>query len=176
MNQTKTSGKLVVLGEYGTLCGESKQDLIGIGLHWPHASDTVEDLDKIRMQLVGNYLEVFWTGLEYWNNIWTWWTEGKGRHHWYTVTRAYKNKSLLSSGLHVHHAQEYAWCKWHYLPSRSTLPATASGYVHTHLSVHTQDQETWIMFDKARVVTKIGRFCFKCVLCWVDTMLFNCNH
>jgi hypothetical protein len=112
--------------------------------------------DKTRMQLVGNYLEVFWTGLEYWNNIWMWWMEGKGHCHWFTVTRAYKNctlaflKSLLSSGSHVHHVQEYAWCKWHYLSSRSTSLATARGYVHTHLSVHTQNLETWIMFDVAR--------------------------
>jgi hypothetical protein len=33
MNLTKTSGNLVVLGEYGFLCGESKQYLIGPGLH-----------------------------------------------------------------------------------------------------------------------------------------------
>jgi hypothetical protein len=123
------------------------------------------------MQLVGNYLEVFWKGLEYWNNKWTWWTEGKGRRHWFTVTWAYKNctlallKSLLSSGSHVHHAQEYAWCKWPNLPSRSTPPATARGHVQTYLSVHTQNLETWIMFDVARVVTRIGRFCFTYVLC-----------
>lgn len=131
--------------------------------------------DRTRMQLVGNYLEVFWTGLEYWNNIWTWWTEGKRRHHCYTVTRAYKNcplallKSLLSSGSYVCHAQEYAWCKWHFLPSRTTPPVTARGYVHTYLSVHTHTHtvnlETWIMFDMAKMVTRIGRFCFRCVLC-----------
>jgi len=124
--------------------------------------------DKTRMQLVGNYLEVFWTGLEYWNNIWTWLTEGKGCRHWYTVMRAYKNctlallKSLISSGSY---ALEYARCKWHFLPSRSTPPATAREYVHIYLSVHTQSLETWKMFDMARVVTRIGRFCFKCVQC-----------
>jgi hypothetical protein len=30
---TKTLGDLAVLGEYGFLCGESLQDLVGIGLH-----------------------------------------------------------------------------------------------------------------------------------------------
>ena len=127
--------------------------------------------DKTRMQLVENYLEVFWTGLEYWNNIWTWWTEGKGHRCWYTVMQAYKNctlalpKSLISSGSYLSHALEYARCKCYFLPSRSTPPATARGYVHIYPSVHTQDLETWIMFDMARVVTRIGRFCFKCVLC-----------
>lgn len=33
MNLTKTSGNLVVLGKYGSLRGESKQDLSSTGLH-----------------------------------------------------------------------------------------------------------------------------------------------
>jgi len=57
---TKTSGDLVDFGEYGYLCGESTQDLIGTGLHRLHVSDTVEDISgQNRKQLVGNYLEVF---------------------------------------------------------------------------------------------------------------------
>ena len=38
---TKTSGDLVVLGEYGFLYGTSTQGPISNGLHWLHASDAM---------------------------------------------------------------------------------------------------------------------------------------
>jgi hypothetical protein len=39
-------GDLVVFGEYGFLCDESKQDLIGSGLHRIYGSDEVEDISR----------------------------------------------------------------------------------------------------------------------------------
>ena len=42
--RNKTSGVLVVFGEYGFLCVESDQDLIGTGLDCLHPLDGVEDI------------------------------------------------------------------------------------------------------------------------------------
>lgn len=41
---TNTPGDLAVLEEYGFLCGESLQDIIGTGMHWLHTSEAVEDI------------------------------------------------------------------------------------------------------------------------------------
>ena len=55
---TKT-GDLVVSGECGFLCDESKRYLIGTGLHWLYGSDAVEDITTKKVQLVGNLRKVF---------------------------------------------------------------------------------------------------------------------
>jgi hypothetical protein len=46
----------VDFGEYGYLCGESTQDLIGAGRHRLHVSDTVEDMSQQKQEAAGGEL------------------------------------------------------------------------------------------------------------------------